>query len=158
MSIAYRPMRPGQEDAVATLVRQLPKDLRLSVAPMVTGELLRQWQPHVQVMIADNSGLLVGACVWFFTFSTWRGSKGAHISDLYVMGHMRGRKIGQNLLRSVVREAIKHDASFLRLDVTTVTPTPRAFYEKLGFVADEEDLTLFLEPDKLRDWITEQKS
>ncbi len=151
-------MRPGQEDAVATFVRQLPKDLGLAVVPAITGELLRQWQPHVQVMIADNSGLLVGACVWFFTFSTWRGSKGAHISDLYVMGHMRGRKIGQNLLGAVAREAIKHDANYLRLDVTTVTPTPRAFYEKLGFVADEEDLTLYIDQDKLRAWNMEAKS
>lgn len=151
-------MRPGQEDAVATLVRQLPRDLGLSVVPMVTGEMLRQWQPHVRVMTADNSGLLVGACVWFFTFSTWRGSKGVHISDLYVMGHMRGRKIGQNLLAAVAREAIKHDANYLRLDVTTITPAPRAFYEKLGFVADEEDLTLYLDQDKLRAWNMEPKS
>ncbi len=33
MSVGFRPMREGQEDAVAAMVRQLPKDLGLAVAP-----------------------------------------------------------------------------------------------------------------------------
>jgi hypothetical protein len=39
---ALRPMRDGQEDAVAAMVRQLPKDLGLPVVPKLTGEGLRK--------------------------------------------------------------------------------------------------------------------
>ena len=156
MSIGFRPLRAGQEEAVATFIRQIPKELGLDVAPAITGEILRQWQKDVHVMVADNAGLLCGVCVWFFTYSTWRGAKGAFISDIFVLGHMRHRKIGEGLIKATARAAAKDGATFLRLDVTTSTPKPRAFYEKLGFVADEDDLNLFLEPTEFNSFIAEK--
>jgi len=156
MSIGFRPMRQGQEEAVATFIRQLPKDLGLAVTPAITGEILRQWQGDVHVMVADNAGLLCGVCAWFFIYSTWRGAKGAYISDIFVLGHLRGRKVGEGLLKAVARDAAKQGASFLKLDVTTTVPGPRQFYEKLGFVADMDDLTLFLEPEPFQTFITEK--
>ena len=158
MSIAYRPMRPGQEDAVASFIRQIPKDLGLAIAPPLTGETLRGWRGDVHIVVADNAGLLCGACVWFITYSTWRAAKGAFISDVFVLGHLRGRNIGANLVRAAAREAAKQGASFLRLDVTTPTPGPRKFYEKLGFNADADNLNFFLEPDSFKTFITENKS
>ena len=158
MSIAYRPMRDGQEDAVASFIRQIPKDLGLAIAPPLTGETLRGWKGEVHIVVADNAGLLCGACVWFTTYSTWRAAKGAFISDVFVLGHLRGRHIGANLIRAAAREAAKQGARFLRLDVTTTTPRPRKFYEKLGFKADADDLNLFLEPDNFKTFIVESKT
>ncbi len=151
-------MRAGQEEAVATFIRQIPRELGLEVTPAISGETLRQWQKDVHVMVADNAGLLCGVCVWFYTYSTWRGAKGAFISDIFVLGHMRGRKIGEGLMKAVARAAAKESATFLRLDVTTATPKPRTFYEKLGFVADEDDLNLFLEPLEFKTFVMEKNS
>ena len=158
MSIAYRPMRAGQEDAVASFIRQIPKDLGLEITPPITGETLRQWQGEVYVMTAENAGLLCGACVWFKTYSTWQAAKGAFISDVFVLGHLRGRGIGTRLLKATGREAAKLGATFLRLDVTKSTPRPRHYYVKLGFRADDDDLTLFLEPHHFNTFIAEIKS
>ena len=130
MSIAYRPMRDGQEDVVASFIRQIPKELGLTATPSITGETLRSWKGDVHVIIADNAGLLCGACVWFTTYSTWRACKGAFISDVFVLSHLRRRSIGTNLIKAAAREAGKQGASFLRLDVTTCMPTPRLYYEK----------------------------
>ena len=158
MSIAYRPMRDGQEDVVASFIRQIPKDLGLEVSPRITGETLRNWKGDVRVMIADNAGLLCGACVWFITYSTWRAAKGAFISDVFVLSHLRGRSIGTNLIKQTAREAAKLGASFLRLDVTTATLRPRHYYEKLGFKTDDDDVTLFLEAPQFNTFIAEIKS
>ena len=157
MSIAYRPMRDGQEEVVASFIRQIPKELGLAAAPSITGETLRSWKGDVQVIIADNAGLLCGACVWFTTYSTWRAAKGAFISDVFVLSHLRRRSIGTNLIKAAAREAGKQGASFLRLDVTTSMPSPRLYYEKLGFQADEDDLTLFLEAPHFNTIIAEKK-
>ena len=157
MSIAYRPMRQGHEDAVASFIRQIPKDLGLAISPPLTGETLRKWNNDVHIVVADNAGLLCGACVWFITYSTWRAAKGAFISDVFVLGHLRGRSIGTSLIKAAAREAAKQGATFLRLDVTTTTPRPRKFYEKLGFKADKDDLNLFLEPDHFNNLIAERK-
>ena len=156
MSIAYRPMRPGQEDAVATLVRQLAKDLSVAKTPVVTGELLRQWKGQHHVMVAENAGLLCGICTWFYIYSTWRGTKGVYISDLYVLGHLRGRKIGEGLLRATAKEAAKQGSAFMKLDVRKGMPRQKKFYETLGFSHDTEIDTYHLELDALNSFIAEK--
>lgn len=158
MSIAYKPMRPGQEDAVATLIRQLPRDLGLDVQPLITGEIIRQWGRDVHAVIADDSGLICGVCLWFMHYSTWRGLKGCYISDLYVMEHVRGKKVGQRLLLAASRAARDLGAGYVRLDVTKLNLAPKAFYAKLGFVADGEDLTMFMEPHLFKTYVGDEKS
>ncbi len=158
MSIAYKPMRPGQEDAVATLIRQLPRDLGLDVQPLITGEIIRQWGADVHVVVADDSGLICGVCLWFMHYSTWRGLKGCYICDLFVMEHLRGKKIGQRLLLAASRAAHDLGARYVRLDVTTLNQAPKMFYTKLGFVADEEDLSMFMEPHQFKTYVGDEKS
>ena len=158
MSIAYHPMRAGQEDDVARLIRQLPLDLGLNVTPAITGDLIRQWQADVFVTVAENSGLLCGACLWFMHYSTWRGLKGCYISDLYVLAHLRGKKIGQGLLLAASRAAHERGARYLRLDVTTHHPAPKKFYSRLGFVEHDEDRAMFLEPDQFKIYVGDATS
>mgnify|MGYP000954308404 CR=1 FL=1 len=87
--------------------QQLPKDLGLSTVPKITGQNLRDWKGLGHVTVAEDSGLLLGACLWALTVSSWRGAKGIYVSDVYVMSHARGRKVGEKLLRGVAKEAEK---------------------------------------------------
>lgn len=148
MSIGIRPMRPGEEDAVVTMLRQLPKDLGIAVTPQVTGESLRQADGLARVTVAENSGLLVGCCLWVMTYSSWRGAKGIYISDIYVMEHARDQKVGDKLLRGVAREAQSLGAGFIKLEVDVTNSKARAFYERRGFKHKAEDQLLILEPEQ----------
>jgi ribosomal protein S18 acetylase RimI-like enzyme len=148
MSIGVRFMREGQEDAVAAMLRALPKDLGLSVVPKVTGASLREAKDLVHVTIADDSGLLLGACLWVMTFSSWRGAKGIYVSDLYVMGHARGRKVGEKLLVGTLREAAKKGATFVKMEVDHANEGAQRFYDRLGFVHKPDDMFYVLEPEK----------
>jgi ribosomal protein S18 acetylase RimI-like enzyme len=154
MSIKYRPMRPGEEDAVAVMVRQLPKDLGLSTVPLATGNDLRRDAEIVKVTVAENTGLLVGAAVWMIVFSTWRGCKGVYICDLYVMDHLRGRRIGEGLLRATGQDAAKLGARYIKLEVDTTNGKGLKFYERLLFEKKPTELTHFLEPDQFAAFIT----
>jgi ribosomal protein S18 acetylase RimI-like enzyme len=148
MSIGIRPMRRGEEDAVATMLRQLPKDLGLAVVPKVTGKSLRDAEGLARVTIAENSGLLVGCCLWVLTYSSWRGTKGIYISDIYVTEHARGQKVGDKLLRRVAVEAQALSASFVKLEVDVTNSKARVFYERRGFKYKAEDQLMFLEPEE----------
>lgn len=148
MSIGIRPMREGEEGAVVTMLRQLPKDLGLAVTPQVTGESLRQADGLACVTVAENSGLLVGCCLWVMTYSSWRGAKGIYISDIYVMEHARDQKVGDKLLRGVAREAQSLGASFIKLEVDATNSKARAFYERRGFKHKADDQLLVLEPEQ----------
>jgi ribosomal protein S18 acetylase RimI-like enzyme len=149
MGVGFRAMRPGQEDAVAAMIRQLPKDLGQTTVPKVTGESLRAASDYVHVTVAEDSGLLLGCCVWMPVFSTWRGCKGVYITDLYVMDHARGKKIGERLLRQLSREALKIDAHYIRLEIDHVNTRAAVFYDRLGFYRKADQDNCFLESDAL---------
>ena len=146
MSIGIRPMRDGQEDAVAVLIRQLPKDLGLATVPKMTGQNLRDAKGLARVMVAEDAGLLLGICLWTMTYSSWRGCAGIYICDLYVLPHARGRKIGEKLLRGTALAAQQNGAAFIKLEVETGNLKAAGFYKNFGFDVVIKDHTLILEP------------
>lgn len=148
MSIGIHPMRDGQEDAVAAMVRQMPKDLGLDAVPKLTGEALRGAKGLVHVTVAEDSGLLLGTCLWLITYSTWRAMKGMYVVDLFVMGHARSRKIGDRLLRGAARQAQGLGAGFIKLEVDTKNPAGSRFYERLGFEKVPHEILHVLEPSE----------
>jgi ribosomal protein S18 acetylase RimI-like enzyme len=148
MSTGFRSMRRGEEDAVAAMLRQLPKDLGLAVVPKVTGESLRRAEGLARVTVAESSGLLVGCCLWVVTYSSWRGAKGIYVSDIYVIEHARDKRVGGKLLRHVAVEAQALGASFVKLEVDVTNSKARMFYERRGFKRKAEDQLMFLEADE----------
>jgi ribosomal protein S18 acetylase RimI-like enzyme len=147
MSLGIRPMREGQEDAVAVLIRQLPKDLGIKTVPKMTGQNLRDAKGLAHVTVADDAGLILGVCLWTMTFSSWRGCPGIYISDLYVLPHVRGRKIGEKLLRGTILLAQKLGAGFVKMEVEENNEGGARFYERLGFIHKPDDRIFILEPE-----------
>ncbi len=151
MSLGIRPMRDGEEDAVAVLIRQLPKDLGLRAIPKMTGQNLRDAKGLAHVTVADDAGLILGVCLWTMTYSSWRGCPGIYICDLYVLPHARGRKIGERLLHGTLRESQKMGAGFVKMEVDVVNDGAARFYERLGFLHKADDRIFILEPDAFKD-------
>ncbi len=151
MSLGIRPMRDGEEDAVAVLIRQLPKDLGLRAIPKMTGQNLRDAKRLAHVTVADDAGLILGVCLWTMTYSSWRGCPGIYICDLYVLPHARGRKIGERLLHGTLRESQKMGAGFVKMEVDVVNDGAARFYERLGFLHKADDRIFILEPDAFKD-------
>jgi ribosomal protein S18 acetylase RimI-like enzyme len=157
MSIGVRFMREGQEDAVAAMLRALPKDLGLAVVPKITGASLRENKGLVHVTVAEDSGLLLGACLWVITYSSWRGCKGIYVSDLYVMGHARGRGVGEKLFRGTLREAYKMGAGFVKLEADRTNAGAQNFYARLGFGHKADDMLFVLEPDPFEQLVKDNR-
>jgi ribosomal protein S18 acetylase RimI-like enzyme len=149
VGVGFRVMRAGQEDAVAAMIRQLPKDLGHHTVPKITSDSLRAASDYVKVLVAEDSGLLLGCCVWMPVYSTWRGCKGIYITDLYVMEHARGKKIGERLLKQMGREALKINAHYMRLEVDHDNPRAGQFYERMGFKRKVDQDNCFLESDDM---------
>ena len=140
-------MRDGEEEAVAVLIRQLPKDLGLSTVPKITGQSLRDAKDLAYVTVAVDAGLILGVCLWTMTYSSWRGCAGIYISDLYVLPHARGRKIGERLLRGTLQEAQKKGAQFVKMEVEIGNHAAARFYQRLGFIHKVDDRIFILEPE-----------
>ena len=140
-------MRDGEEEAVAVLIRQLPKDLGLSTIPKITGQSLRDAKDLAYAIVAVDAGLILGVCLWTMTYSSWRGCAGIYISDLYVLPHARGRKIGERLLRGTLQEAQKKGAQFVKMEVEIGNHAAARFYQRLGFIHKVDDRIFILEPE-----------
>lgn len=147
MSLGIRFMRAGEEDAVAALIRRLPKDLGLAVTPKITGQSIREANGVAQVTVAEDAGLMLGVCLWTMTYSSWRGMTGVYISDLYVLEHARSRKVGEKLLRGTMAEAAKKGAGFIKMEVDATNERAARFYQRLGFKHKPDDRFFALEPD-----------
>lgn len=156
VNIVFRPMCAGEEDEVAAMVRQLPKDLGLDVMPSLTGDHLRHARDILNVTVAACSGPLIGVCLWTINFSTWRGMKGMYVCDLFVTAPMRGYAIGEALLRAAAKEATGLGAQYIKLEVSAVNPNPTRFYQRLKFTLDETDRLMFLEPAQFNSFIVEK--
>ena len=147
MGLRVRPMKVGEEDAVAVLIRQMPKDIGLDVDPMVTGQNLRDCKDVAQVTVIEDTGQILGVCLWTLTYSSWRASRGIYISDLYVMPFARGKQVGEKLLVGTIREAQKRGAGFIKMEVDVNNDGAARFYQRLGFKHKAEDRIFILEPD-----------
>ncbi len=147
MSIGCRPMRAGEAEAVANMLRKLPQSLGFDTIPKVTAQSLRDNADVLHVTVALDSGLLLGACTWLMTYSSNRGCKGIYICDLYVMEHKRGSGIGEKLLRTAAKEASKSGGQFIKLEASRANKRPGKFSLKHQFHFIDDDRMMFLEPE-----------
>ena len=154
MSLAIRPMEDGDQEAVANMVRGLANDIGSKTVPQLTGEGLRNAQGLIDVVVADDGGQLLGACLGLMTFSTWRGAKGLYVVDLFVAPGARGRNLGVMLLRESAARAFKRGARFIKLEVDRTNTRAERFYERLGFNLKAEDRLHILEQDQLKEFIS----
>jgi ribosomal protein S18 acetylase RimI-like enzyme len=150
MRIVCRAMREGEEDVVAEMVRQLPKDIGISVVPELTGDVLRRDADLLNVIVAEDAGRIFGIVTWTLIYSSWRGARGVYICDLFVTGQMRGKRLGEALIAAAAREAAKRGAVFMKLEADVNNLAGLRFYERLGFSRKPDDVLHFLEPDAFR--------
>ena len=97
-------------------------------------------EPAFKVLIAEIDGTFAGLCLYFKSFSTWRGTAGAYIQDIVVEPQFRGAGIGQALLRETARCVKRHGGSYLRLSVDADNPGAQAFYRNNGLTHREAEL------------------
>jgi GNAT superfamily N-acetyltransferase len=91
--------------------------------------------PAFRALIAEAAGRPVGLCLYFTTFSSWRGRLGLYVQDLYVDPSERGGGLGRRLLAAAATEGVRHGVTHLRLSVDAGNAAAEAFYRRVGFEA-----------------------
>ena len=145
MSITVRPMREGEEGAVAAMVRGLARDVGVDIVPALDAASLKASADLIDVTVAEEAGALLGACLTLMTFSTWRAVKGLYVVDLFVEPEARNRRVGVLLLRAAARRGRDRGSRFIKLEVDIRNEGAGRFYQRLGFVRHDEDRLFILE-------------
>lgn len=129
---------------IRAMVRELAAYERAVEQARATEEQLREAlfgeRPAAYALIAedDGTGETVGYALWFPRFSTWTGTRGMHLEDLYVRPTARGGGYGKALLASLA--AICRRDGFERFEwwVLDWNEPAIGFYKSLGAELLEE--------------------
>ncbi|WP_454318892.1 N-acetyltransferase family protein [Streptomyces phaeoluteigriseus] len=129
---------------IRAMIRELAAYERAVEQARATEEQLREAlfgeHPAARVLIAedDGTGEAVGFALWFPRFSTWTGTRGMHLEDLYVRPHARGGGHGRALLAALA--AICTRSGFERFEwwVLAWNEPTIGFYKSLGVELLEE--------------------
>jgi L-amino acid N-acyltransferase YncA len=88
--------------------------------------------------VEDDEGVAAGFAVWFLNFSTWTGTQGIFVEDLFISPEFRGRGYGTELLRYLARECVAKGYHRLQWSVLDWNTPSVDFYESLGAEALDE--------------------
>ena len=91
----------------------------------------------------------LGYALFYPSYDTDHGAKGAYLQDLYVLPEARGRGIGRALMAAVARACQDDGGCYLFWNALESNRAGRAFYRRIG-AREEPVVTLSLQPDALR--------
>ncbi|MFF2080377.1 GNAT family N-acetyltransferase [Kitasatospora sp. NPDC058162] len=126
--------------AVLAMIRELAEYEKAPQEAVATEEQLREAlfgaDPALFGLIAedDTTGEPVGFAVWFLNFSTWRGTHGIYLEDLYVRPESRGGGHGKALLLELARIAVERGYARVEWSVLDWNQPSIDFYRSIGAV------------------------
>ncbi|PLP94060.1 GNAT family N-acetyltransferase [Pseudomonas sp. FFUP_PS_473] len=85
-----------------------------------------------KALICERDGQVIGYAVYFFSYSTWLGSNGIYLEDLYITPDQRGSGAGKQLLRHIAREACDKGCGRLEWSVLDWNEPAIQFYRSIG--------------------------
>lgn len=105
---------------------------------------------HVAV---DPDGAPVGFALWFLNFSTWEGTHGIYLEDLYVRPGARGGGYGKQLLQTLAAVCVERGYARLEWWVLDWNQPAIDFYRAAGAVAMDEWTVFRLTGPALREFM-----
>jgi GNAT superfamily N-acetyltransferase len=154
--VSVRPIRPDDVAAVVGLVRELTEYEKSAHEVLLTEQQLHDQlfgeAPALFGHVAEVDGQVVGTALWFLNFSTWRGTHGIYLEDLYVQPAHRGSGLGRELLRTLADVCVERGYSRLEWAVLDWNTPSIEFYKAAGAVPMDEWTVFRLTDDALTDF------
>jgi L-amino acid N-acyltransferase YncA len=151
--VNVRPIRPDDVPAVVGLVRELAEYEKAAHEVRLTEEQLRTSlfgeRPALYGHVAVTDGAVVGMALWFLNFSTWRGTHGIYLEDLYVQPQHRRSGLVKELLRTLAETCVQRGYDRLEWAVLDWNTPSIDFYKAQGAVPMDEWTVFRLTDDAL---------
>jgi len=136
VSLTIRAARPSDRALIFSLVRELADYEKLSAEVEATEDAIASAlfcpEPRLYCEIAEWRGEPAGFSTWFLNYSTFRGSHGIYIEDLFVRPPYRGRGIGKALMASLARRCVDEGYGRCEWAVLDWNAPSIAFYKSIG--------------------------
>lgn len=148
--------RATVDDAATILgfIRALAAYEREPDAVETTEDVLRaqlaMQPPPFECLIAESASAgPLGFALFCHNYSTWRGSRGVWLEDLFVPPENRGRGVGKALLAAVAAVAVERGCKRMEWAVLDWNQLAIDFYRSLGAAGLDEWTIFRIADDKL---------
>jgi GNAT superfamily N-acetyltransferase len=137
--------------AILALVRELaiyekePDAVEATEADFLEALFPTDHVPTAFAHVAVVDGTVVGMAIWYVTFSTWLGTGGIWLEDLYVSPRHRGDGLGKMLLAALAQVCADRGYGRLEWWVLRWNTPSIGFYDSLGGQPMDEWLTYRLQ-------------
>lgn len=105
-------------------------------------------QPRFQVILADDNGKVAGIALYYYGYSTWKGSM-IYLDDLVVKESYRKKGIGRKLMDELIAIAREEKINQLRWHVLDWNENAINFYKKYPVTFDNTWITVKIEKENL---------
>jgi GNAT superfamily N-acetyltransferase len=133
-----RPIAPSDVERVVALVHELAEYEKAPEQCVITVEQLHVAlfgpSPALFGHVAVVDGEIAGCCLWFLSFSTWRGVHGIFLEDLFVRPAYRGSGLGKALLLQLARLCVERGYGRFEWMVLDWNTPSIDFYTSVGAV------------------------
>ena len=99
--------------------------------------------------VEDEQGEVQGLAIWFLNYSTWTGTHGIYLEDLFIRPDARGRGYGKAFLRHLASLCVARGYHRLQWWVLDWNQEAIEFYQSLGAHLMDEWTTMRVEGDAL---------
>ena len=86
----------------------------------------------VNALILEEDGLAIGYAVYFYNYSTWTGTRGIYLEDLYVDPAHRGKGAGLLAMKVLAHRALAEGCKRFEWAVLDWNRPSIDFYETIG--------------------------
>ena len=90
-----------------------------------------------QSIVAEHNGKIIGACIYYITWSTWKGRM-VYLEDFVVTEAYRNKGVGQLLFDQFLVEAKEMNATMVKWQVLDWNNPAIRFYEKNKAIIEKE--------------------
>ncbi len=149
-----RSATPADVPAIHQLIRELAAYEKSLDEVEATEEQLRQAlfgpEPKVFAHMAENDdGEVVGFAMWFLSFSTWTGTHGLYLEDIFVRPRHRGGGHGKALMTELARICLERGYGRFEWSVLDWNEPTINFYKSIGAIPCDEWIRYRLSGDAL---------
>ena len=101
--------------------------------------------------VEDESGAIIGFATWFLNYSTWTGTHGIYLEDLFVLPTARGHGYGKALLVHLAKTCVDRGYHRFQWWVLDWNAPSIEFYKSLGAYFMDEWTIMRVDGQALRE-------
>lgn len=135
-------------------IKEIAEYEKLSHAVDATEESLKKYvfeKRRAEVLIVEKDENPIGYVVYFYNFSTFTGTSGLYLEDVFIRSEYRGMGLGKEIFKILGKLAREEGCKRMEWVCLNWNESSKKFYKGLGAISMDEWITFRLTEDYIRE-------